>query len=171
MILFGGFSSSAEAAPPARIVSGALSSVLSAFLKWMWSLKATTKTAISGRPLMKFESGYIVETVFDGSKLGMEPYSLEVLPSGELLVLDSANSNLYKISAPLSLYSRLKLVAGSPEGYSGHVDGRMREARMSNPKGITVDDRGNIYVADTMNMAIRKISDAGNSNIHVATPD
>ncbi|KAF6169352.1 hypothetical protein GIB67_016522 [Kingdonia uniflora] len=165
MILFGGFSSSAEAAPPARIVSGDLSSILSAFLKWMWSLKATTKTTISGRPLMKFESGYIVETVFDGSKLGMEPYSVEVLPSGELLVLDSANSNLYKISTPLSLYSRLKLVAGSPEGYSGHVDGRMREARMSNPKGITVDDRGNIYVADTMNMAIRKISDAGVTTI------
>ena len=32
---------------------------------------------------------------------------------------------------------------------------------MSHPKGITVDDRGNIYVADTTNMAIRKISDSG----------
>ena len=59
--------------------------------------------AIYGRPMMKFESGYTVETVFDGSKLGIEPYSVEVLPGGELLVLDSANSNLYKISASLSL--------------------------------------------------------------------
>lgn len=59
--------------------------------------------AISGRPMMKFESGYTVETVFDGSKLGIEPYSVEVLPSGELLILDSANSNLYRISASLSL--------------------------------------------------------------------
>lgn len=58
--------------------------------------------AISGRPMMKFEGGYTVETVFDGSKLGIEPYSVEVLPSGELLVLDSANSNIYKISLPLS---------------------------------------------------------------------
>lgn len=32
---------------------------------------------------------------------------------------------------------------------------------MSNPKGAAVDDRGNIYVADTMNMAIRKISESG----------
>lgn len=53
------------------------------------------------------------------------------------------------------------MVAGSPEGYSGHVDGRLREARMDHPKGIAMDDQGNIYVADTMNMAIRKISDAG----------
>lgn len=59
--------------------------------------------AIAGRPQMKFESGYIVETVFDGSKLGIEPYSVKVLPSGDLLILDSANSNLYRISASLSL--------------------------------------------------------------------
>lgn len=60
-------------------------------------------TAISGRPMMKFESGYTVETVFDGSKLGIEPHSVEVLPNGDLLILDSSNSNLYKISSSLSL--------------------------------------------------------------------
>lgn len=59
--------------------------------------------AITGRPMMKFESGYEVETVFDGSKLGIEPYSVEVLSDGDLLILDSANSNLYKISSSLSL--------------------------------------------------------------------
>ncbi|THG04311.1 uncharacterized protein LOC114291030 [Camellia sinensis] len=166
VVLFGGFSS-AQATSPAKIVSGFLSSVASVLMKWLWSLKATatTKTAITGRPMMKFESGYIVETVFDGSKLGIEPYSVEVLPSGELLVLDSANSNLYKISSPLSQYSRPRLVAGSAEGYSGHIDGKAREARMNHPKGLAVDDRGNIYIADTMNMAIRKIGDAGITTI------
>ena len=38
---------------------------------------------------------------------------------------------------------------------------------MNHPKGITVDDRGNIYVADTTNMAIRKISDSGRISIHL----
>lgn len=66
-------------------------------------LSVSIVLAITGRPLMKFESGYNVETVFDGSKLGIEPHALEVLPNGELLVLDSANSNLYKISSSLSL--------------------------------------------------------------------
>lgn len=56
----------------------------------------------SSRSMMKFEGGYTVETVFDGSKLGIEPYSLEVSPTGELLVLDSENSNIYRISTPLS---------------------------------------------------------------------
>lgn len=52
--------------------------------------------------MMKFEGGFTVETVFDGSKMGIEPYSVEASPSGELLVLDSENSNIYKISTPLS---------------------------------------------------------------------
>ncbi|KAJ8759010.1 hypothetical protein K2173_003248 [Erythroxylum novogranatense] len=161
LLLLGHVSSAPYATSPAKLVSGFFSNAVSAFMKWLWSLKATTKTAISGRPMMKFESGYTVETVFDGSKLGIEPFSVEVLPSGELLILDSVNSNIYRISSSLSTYSRPKLVAGSAEGYSGHVDGKPREARMNHPKGLTVDDRGNIYVADTMNMAIRKISDAG----------
>ncbi|XP_010271980.1 PREDICTED: uncharacterized protein LOC104607906 [Nelumbo nucifera] len=165
MVLLSGFSSASAATDPAKIVTGFFSNAVSALLKWLWSLQTNTKTAISGRPMMKFESGYTVETVFDGSKLGMEPYSVEVSPSGEILVLDSANSNIYKISAPLSRYSRPKLVAGSPEGYSGHVDGKPREARMNHPKGLAVDDRGNIYIADTMNMAIRKIGDAGVTTI------
>lgn len=63
--------------------------------------------------------------------------------------------------------SRPKLVAGSADGYFGHVDGRLREAKMNHPKGLTVDDKGNIYVADTDNMAIRKISDTGNLVIYI----
>ncbi|XP_044479055.1 uncharacterized protein LOC123222949 [Mangifera indica] len=165
--LFCGFSSVSASTPPAKIVSGVVTDAVSALVKWLWSLKAPAKTgrAVSSSSRMKFEGGYTVETLFDGSKFGIEPYSVEVSPSGELLVLDSENSNIYKISTPLSKYSRPRLVAGSPEGYYGHVDGKPREARLNHPKGLTVDDRGNIYVADTMNMAIRKISDTGVTTI------
>lgn len=52
--------------------------------------------------MIKFEGGYVVETVFDGSKLGIEPYSVGVSPSGELLILDAENSNVHKISMPFS---------------------------------------------------------------------
>ncbi|KAI9178220.1 hypothetical protein LWI28_023982 [Acer negundo] len=165
VVFFSGFSSVSASTPPAKIISGVVSNVVSALVKWLWSLKSPTKTAVSSGSMVKFESGYTVETVFDGSKVGIEPYSMEMSPNGDLLVLDSENSNIYKISTPLSMYSRPKLIAGSAEGYYGHVDGRPREARMNHPKGITVDDRGNIYVADTINMAIRKISDTGVTTI------
>lgn len=162
VILFSGLAS-ASASPPAKIISGVVSNVAYALAKWLWSLKSTpkTSTAVSGRSTIKFEGGYNVETVFDGSKLGIDPYAVEVSQSGEILVLDSENSNIYRISTPLSRYSRPKLIAGSAEGFTGHVDGKLREARMNHPKGITSDDRGNIYIADTLNMGIRKISDAG----------
>ena len=41
---------------------------------------------------------------------------------------------------------------------------------MNHPKGLTMDERGNIYIADTMNMAIRKISDAGKLQVFKAFP-
>ncbi|CAN7086660.1 unnamed protein product [Brassica oleracea var. botrytis] len=159
-------SSAPSANSPAKIVSGFISNHGSSLMKWLWSLKSTsTKTTIATRSMVKFENGYTVETVFDGSKLGIEPYSIEVLPNGELLILDSENSNIYKISSSLSLYSRPRLVTGCREGYAGHVDGRLRDARLNHPKGLTVDDRGNIYVADTVNNAIRKISEGGVTTI------
>ncbi|BBH00387.1 NHL domain-containing protein [Prunus dulcis] len=166
VVLSGDFLS-ASASPPAKIVTGVVSNVVSALVKWLWSLKSTTKTgtAVSGRSMVKFEGDYTVDTVFDGSKLGIEPHTVEVSPSGDLLVLDSENSNIYKISTPLSRYSRPKLIAGSPEGLLWACGWEPREARMNHPKGLTVDDRGNIYIADTMNMVIRKISDAGVTTI------
>lgn len=58
--------------------------------------------------------------------------------------------------------SRARLVAGSFQGYSGHVDGKPSDARFNHPKGVTIDDKGNVYVADTSNLAIRKIGESGN---------
>lgn len=43
-----------------------------------------------------------MDTVFDGSKLGIEPHAVEVTPAGDLLVLDSINSNIYRVQLPLS---------------------------------------------------------------------
>lgn len=57
---------------------------------------------VSTRSMIKFERGYVVETLFDGSKLGIEPYSVGVSPNGELLILDAENSNVHKISMPVS---------------------------------------------------------------------
>lgn len=53
------------------------------------------------------------------------------------------------------------MVAGSFQGHTGHVDGKPSDARFKDPKGVTMDDKGNIYVADTANLAIRKIGEAG----------
>ncbi|KAL5997765.1 hypothetical protein ACLOJK_008695 [Asimina triloba] len=138
--------------------------------------------------VLQFESGYLVETVVEeGNKLGVEPYSIRVSPEGELFAVDAVNSNIVRISPPLSQCmpsslqdseylgsvpslmsipdSRARLVAGSFQGYSGHVDGKPSDARFNHPKGVTMDDKGNVYVADTLNFAIRKIGEAGVTTI------
>lgn len=68
----------------------------------LWGFILVDFLVVSTRSMITFEKGYVVETVFDGSKLGIEPYSVGVSPSGELLILDSENSNIHKISMPSS---------------------------------------------------------------------
>jgi streptogramin lyase len=53
------------------------------------------------------------------------------------------------------------LVAGSFQGHAGHIDGKPIDARFKRPTGVAVDDTGNVYIADTANLAIRKIGESG----------
>ncbi|XP_077228358.1 uncharacterized protein LOC143861309 isoform X2 [Tasmannia lanceolata] len=142
---------------------------VSSFLKWT---RASPKTPEIDGNAVQFENGYLVETLVEGNKLGVQPHSIRVSPDGELFAVDSVNSNIVRITPPLSqcmlpsfvygiVDSRARLVAGSFQGYSGHVDGKPSDARFNHPKGVTVDDKGNVYVADTFNLAIRKIGEAG----------
>ncbi len=52
-------------------------------------------------------------------------------------------------------------LAGSPTQAAGHADGSGSSALFYYPTGVAVDSAGNVYVADTDNHAIRKITPAG----------
>ncbi|XP_059443974.1 uncharacterized protein LOC132175900 isoform X2 [Corylus avellana] len=147
----------AHAAP-----AGPLIKHLSSILKWT---RSSSKTPQSDGNVLQFENGYLVETVVEGSEIGVVPYRIRISEDGELFAVDEVNSKVVRITPPLSQYSRGRLVAGSFQGYTGHVDGKPSDARFNHPKGITMDDKGNVYVADTLNLAIRKIGDAGVTTI------
>ncbi len=49
---------------------------------------------------------------------------------------------------------------GQPGG-SGHTDGTGSAARFNNPWGVAVDAGGNVYVADSTNHTIRKVTPSG----------
>lgn len=52
-------------------------------------------------------------------------------------------------------------LAGSMEGAPGAADATGTSASFNSPEGITADQNGNVYVADTMNNRIRKITPNG----------
>lgn len=54
----------------------------------------------------------------------------------------------------------LYLVAGNIGG-PGFVNGTGSEARFYRPEGLTVDKEGNVFVADTLNFVLRKITSSG----------
>ena len=49
-------------------------------------------------------------------------------------------------------------IAGGKQGYQ---DGKEEEAEFNIPRGICVDDRKNLFVADTLNHCVRLISPDG----------
>jgi sugar lactone lactonase YvrE len=75
---------------------------------------------------------------------------------GNFYVADSANHTIRKVS-PSGFVST---VAGG-HGLPGSADLQGTDARFDFPIGIAVDNTGNIYVADTQNHTIRKITPAG----------
>lgn len=84
------------------------------------------------------------------------PIGLTVDTGGNLYVVDTSNQNIRKIT-PAGVVTTL---AGSV-GQLGSIDGTGAAARFSNPQGIAVDSNGNLFVADSSNHTIRKITQSG----------
>ena len=79
------------------------------------------------------------------------PNGVAVDSSGYVYVADTRNHRIRKID-PAGVVSTF---AGSS---SGDDDGALADAQFNNPRGVAVDSSGNVYVADTNNNRIRKIS-------------
>jgi sugar lactone lactonase YvrE len=84
------------------------------------------------------------------------PFAVAADSAGNIYVADSANNAIRKLTPAGAAIT----LAGLP-GYAGTNDGLATSARFSNPQGLSVDTAGNIYVADTGNNAVRKITPGG----------
>jgi len=84
------------------------------------------------------------------------PSGLAVDIAGNLFVADRDNSIIRKITSA-GVVTTFAGLAGS----SGSTDGTGSDARFWNPSAIAVDIAGNVFVADTQNFTIRKITSAG----------
>jgi len=84
------------------------------------------------------------------------PSGVAVDGAGNVYVADNLNHTIRKIT-PAGVVSTL---AGSP-GVIGSTDATGSAARFYEPAGIAVDGAGNVYVTDSGNYTIRKITPAG----------
>lgn len=84
------------------------------------------------------------------------PNGLAVDALGALIVGDGQNHSIRKVTAS----GVVTTLAGSPSA-AGLVDGTGAVARFMEPTSVALDSVGNLYVADTYNHTIRKVTAAG----------
>lgn len=79
------------------------------------------------------------------------PTGIALDSRGNIIVADQGNHKIRKIT-PEGMVST---IAGSRKGFK---DGDVNEAEFCYPRGVAIDSKGNIIVADTDNNSIRKIT-------------
>nr|WP_315219878.1 gluconolaconase [uncultured Duganella sp.] len=111
-----------------------------------WSARVTT---IAGDGLPGMSNGSARRTRF------ADPFGVVLDEAGNLYVADGGDNNSIRKIGPDGVSTTL---AGAVEGYA---EGLGKAASFNTPSGLARDWAGNLYVADTGNNAIRKITPEG----------
>jgi sugar lactone lactonase YvrE len=115
----------------------------------------------------------VINTVIGGGPSGMPgvdadlnlPISVSVDSSNNYYITDQGN-RVFKVSSA----GELTLVAGTGfSGYSGDgVSGGATLATLDNPQSAVADGAGNIYISDTYNCVVRKVTASTNTITTIA---
>ena len=97
------------------------------------------------------ENGYDADTRFN------QPRAIVINGEGDIFVADTANHTIRKRSV---FTGKFTTFAGTPL-VKGLMDGTGTNTLFNEPESLAFDAAGNLYVADTGNAAIRKITPAG----------
>ena len=105
-------------------------------------------TTLAGRGSIGFSNGTHTEAVFNS------PYGVAVAFDGAVYVADAGNNRIRRVTPTGTVTTLAGSIAGNNDGTGG-------AARFNNPRGVAVAPDGTIYVADTGNSRIRKVTPTG----------
>jgi hypothetical protein len=94
--------------------------------------------------------------VTDGAAARFNHPQSVLFVSDGVVVADTVNNSIRKV-----LFSGGTITLAGHSGESGTADGAALDARFKSPTSIAADDAGNLYIADSGNFTIRKLTPAG----------
>ncbi len=99
------------------------------------------------------------------------PYGVAVDAAGNVYIADTFNDRIQVVNTQATSMTVLGVIIGPGDiatvagtgssGYSGD-GGAATSAQLNEPRAVTVDAAGNLYIADTFNQVIRKVDTSGN---------
>lgn len=93
------------------------------------------------------------------------PQGVAVDGSGDVYIADTANNDVEEIAG-----GQLTIVAGSSLGTQGTpTAGPAANSDLNHPTGLAVDGNGNLYIADTGNDEIEKVTEGGTLSVFAGT--
>ncbi len=130
---------------------------------YLWTPRAPQAAAPAATPLgWRAQVDPLAGDGIEGDAIGpgeqsrfSDPWGVAMDTGGTLYVADAGDNNrlLYRW-----LDGEFHVLAGGREGFA---DGRGEAAEFNTPSGLALDRHGNLYVADTGNHAIRKVTPLG----------
>lgn len=120
-------------------------------LNQIYKLENGEATLFAGESGAGYEDGSIEDAKFS-SPTGL------ALFENELYIADQANHKIRKINLETGEVSTVAGAGDKIYGERGFLDGAALEAQFNSPTAVAVDSDGTVYVADSENHAIRKIS-------------
>jgi len=122
------------------------------------NIASATVSTYAGTGAVGFTNGVIASATFNS------PYGMATDASGNIYVTDVVNNAIRKITVSTGTVSTF---AGT--GAKGLANGPAASATFYYPLGCFFDSGGNMYVSDTYNNVIRRISSTGNVTTFAGT--
>lgn len=108
-----------------------------------------TVSTLAGNATAGYADGLAASARFNG------PQGVAVDGAGVVYVADTGNNRVRRIASD----GLVTTLAG--DGTPGFANGAGAQARFNAPRGVAVDNFGNVYVADSGNSSVRRITPAG----------